>query len=650
MHPVKGCSENRGILLATAHEETQFTRTMNKIKQLFKLKEFYLTTATGILILIAWILEKAQIEPAYLHQIPALVAVALAGGPIVFGAVKGLLQRQINVDELVSIAIIASIYLGEYLAAAIVVFIMALGSLLEEFTAERARHAISALISLSPKTASVRRDDEFIKIPIEQVQIGDTVLVKPGENIPVDGEVIDGQSSVNQASITGESIPIDKFIGYHVFAGTLNVSGALLVQTTKVGSETTLGKIIHLVEEAEESRAPIMRLADRWAKWFTPAILLLAIVVYLLTFDLVRTATVLIVACPCALILATPTAIVAAIGNAAKKGIIIKGGRYLEQASEVDTVIFDKTGTLTLGKPIVSDVLPLDETPPHQILRLAAIAEKFSEHPLADAVLQKAFDDNLDIPDPEGFLNTPGRGVEAHFNGTRVLVGNKAFIAEQNIPIGTEAEQAIENCESAGKTTLLVAMDNELAGILAVTDVLKDTVPNAIEQLRRVGIKHISIFTGDNPQATAVISQQVQADDYFAQMLPDAKLEGIRKLQADGKKVAVIGDGVNDAPALAGADVGIAMGIAGADAAIEAAPICLMTDDIEKLPALFRLSKKAKRVILQNIIFFAIIFNAAALIASSLGELSPITGALIHNVGSVSVVLNSARLIRPSSL
>ncbi|HIE27463.1 TPA: cadmium-translocating P-type ATPase [Candidatus Poribacteria bacterium] len=619
---------------------------MNRIKQLFRLKEFYLTIITGILILVAWILEQAQIEPAYLHQIFALIAVALAGGPIIFGAIRGLLKRQINVDELVSIAIIASLYLGEYLAAAIVAFIMALGSLLEEFTAERARHAISALISLSPKTASVRKDGEFIVVPIEQVQIGDTVLVKPGENIPVDGEVIDGQSSVNQASITGESIPADKFVGHHVFAGTLNLSGALLLHTTKVGSETTLGKIIHLVEEAEENRAPIMRLADRWAKWFTPAILLLATLVYLLTFDLVRTATVLIVACPCALILATPTAIVAAIGNAAKKGIIIKGGRYLEQASEVDNVIFDKTGTLTLGKPIVSDVLSLKGEPPSRILRLSAIAEKFSEHPLAHAVVQKALEGNLDIPDPERFLNIPGRGVEADFNGTRVLVGNKSFIAERNIPLETEAEQAIEDFESAGKTTLLAVLNDELAGILAVTDVIKDTVPNSVEQLREIGIKHISVFTGDNPQAAAEISQRIQADDYFAQMLPEAKLEGVKRLQAQGKKVAIVGDGVNDAPALAAADVGIAMGGAGTDVAIEAAPICLMTDDIEKIPALFRLSRKSKRVILQNIIFFAIIFNAAALIASSLGELSPITGALVHNIGSVSVVLNSARLIR----
>jgi Cd2+/Zn2+-exporting ATPase len=619
---------------------------MNRIKQLLKLKELYLTTATGILILVAWILEKAQIEPAYLHQIFALAAVVLAGGPIILNAIRGLLAHQVNVDELVSIAIIASIYLGEYLAAAIVAFIMALGSLLEEFTAERARHAISALISLSPQTASVRRDGDFTEVPIEQVQIGDIVLVKPGENIPIDGEVIDGQSSVNQASITGESIPVDKFVGHNVFAGTLNLSGAMLVKTIKAGSETTLSKIIHLVEEAEESRAPIIRLADHWAKWFTPAILLIAILVYLLTSDLVRAATVLIVACPCALILATPTAIVAAIGNAAKKGIIIKGGRYLEQAAEVDSIIFDKTGTLTLGKPIVSDVLPLNGRPPNQFLRLAAIAEKFSEHPLASAVVEKALNDNLDIPDPDAFVNTPGRGVEAHFNGTRVLVGNKAFIVEQHIPIEMTTEYTIENFESDGKTTLLVAFDNELAGVLAVTDALKNTVSNSIKQLREIGIKRISIFTGDNPQAAATISHQIQADDYFAQMLPDAKLEGVRKLQAEGKKVALVGDGVNDAPALVAADVGIAMGAAGADAAIEAAPICLMTDDIERIPALFRLSKKTKRVILQNIIFFAIIFNTAALIASSLGELSPISGALVHNIGSVSVVLNSARLIR----
>ena len=626
---------------------------MNRIKQLLKLKEFYLTIVTGIFILVSWILATAKIEPASLHQIFALVAVALAGAPIVFGAIRGLLKRQINVDELVSIAIIASLYLGEYLAAAIVAFIMVLGSLLEEFTSERANHAISELLSLSPETASVRRNGEFVEVPIEQVQIGDTVLVKPGENIPVDGEVIDGQSAINQASITGESVPVDKFVGHHVFAGALNLSGALVVRTEKVGRETTLGKIIHLVEEAEENRAPIVRLADRWAKWFTPAILLIAAGVYLLTPEpdakLYRAATVLIVACPCALILATPTAIVAAIGNAAKKGIIIKGGRYLEQAAEVDTVIFDKTGTLTLGEPIVSEVLCLNGEPPDKILRLAAIAEKFSEHPLASAIVQKARADNLDIPDPEGFVNTPGRGVEASFKGTRVLVGNREFIAGQSIPIETPAKHAVEEGESAGKTTLLVALDDKLAGILAVTDMLKNTVPHSIEELRRVGIKHVSIFTGDNPQAAATISQQIQADDYTAQMLPDAKLEGVKKLQAEGKKVAVIGDGVNDAPALAAADVGIAMGAAGADAAIEAAPICLMTDDIEKVPVLFRLSKKTKRVILQNIIFFAIIFNAAALVASSLGELSPITGALVHNIGSVAVVLNSARLMRYNS-
>jgi len=619
---------------------------MKRIKSLLKLKDFYLVSTTGILILTTWILERIQIAPAYLHQILALVALGLAGGPILLGAIRGLLRRQINVDELVSIAIIASVYLGEYLAAAIVAFIMALGSLLEEFTAERARNAISTLINLSPKTASVRKENGFIEIPIEQVQIGDIVLVKPGEDIPVDGKVIDGQSSVNQASITGESIPVDKFKGNSVFAGTNNLSGTLLIETTKVGSETTLGKIIHLVEQAEENRAPILRLVDRWAKWFTPAVLLIALIVYLLTFELSRTATVLIVACPCALILATPTAIVAAIGNAAKKGIIIKGGRYLEKTAEVDTMIFDKTGTLTLGEPIVSDILSVNGALPGHILRTAAIAEKFSEHPLAKAVLQKAVEQGLDIPEPENFVNVPGRGIQAHFNGTDVLVGNKEFIKERNITIGKQEEKKINNCESSGKTILLVALDNELAGILAVTDALKDKVPKSIQQLRQLGIKQISIFTGDNPQAAASISQNIQADNYIAQMLPDAKLDGVKKLQEEGKKVAIVGDGVNDAPALAMADVGIAMGATGTDAAIEAAQICLMKDDIGKIPELFRLSKKTKRVIYQNIIFFAIIFNAAAIIVSSLGELSPISGALVHNMGSVSVVLNSARLIR----
>lgn len=619
---------------------------MNKIKQIFRLKEFYLTAVTGILILAAWILEEMQIAPAYLYHILALVAVGLAGIPIIYGAIQGLIKRQVNVDELVSIAIIASIYLGEYLAAAIVAFIMALGGLLEEITAESARHAISNLISLSPKTASVRRDEEFVEIPVEEVEVGDVVLVKPGEKIPVDGKVVDGQSSVNQASITGESIPVDKSTGNQVFAGTVNLSSALLIKTTEVGEETTLGKIIRLVEEAEENRAPIVRLADRWAKWFTPAVLLLATVVYLFTFDLIRSATVLIVACPCALILATPTAIVAAIGNAAKKGIIIKGGRYLEQASEIDTVIFDKTGTLTFGKPVVSDVFSLNGKTSNQILQLAATAEKYSEHPLAEAVIQKAVSENLDIPNPKDFANTPGRGVEADFNETHVLVGNREFIAEKDIPIGIQAEQAIQNYELAGKTPLLVAFDDSVEGILAINDQLKESVPNSVKKLREIGIKKISIFTGDNSQTAAKVSKQIQADEYFAQMLPDAKLEGVHKIQAEGSKVAVVGDGVNDAPALAAANLGIAMGATGTDVAIEAAPVSLMADDIEKIPILFRLSKKTKRVILQNIIFFAVIFNAAALIASSLGQLSPITGALVHNIGSVSVVLNSARLIR----
>ncbi len=605
-------------------------------------RDFAATAAALALILLS--VAADLLGSPTLATILALAGVAVGGLFIVVGAVEGLISRELNVDELVSIAIVASVLVGEYLSAAFVAFMMLAGKMLEDFTAQRAANALGELASLSPKAARVRRDGVEEKVPVEALRPGDLVLVRSGEAIPVDGEVVSGQASVNQAAITGESMPVPKGKGSEVYAGTMNELGALEIRTSRVGDDTTLGRIASLVEEAESNRAPIVRVADRYARYFTPVILGLAALVFLATRNPISAVTVLIVACPCALVMATPTAIIAGVANAARRGILIKGGARLEAAGKVDAVAIDKTGTLSLGEPEVHEVITLDGWDQKAVLELATAAEKFSEHPLGRAVVRKGGELGIVAADPDAFEVVPGRGVLAEVSGRSVVLGTADLLRERGIPLDDSALDTVSGLQERGRTALLMAVDGKVRGSLGLADRIRPEAGRAITRLRATGVRRIVMLTGDNKRVAAAVAAQAGIDEYAAELLPEQKVERVRKLQAEGYRVAMVGDGINDAPALAAADAAVAMGAAGSDIAVDTADIALMTGDIAKAAEALGLSRKTLTVIKQNIAF-ALFWNAVALILAGSGVLSPIAGALVHNVGSVAVVANSARLV-----
>jgi Cd2+/Zn2+-exporting ATPase len=564
----------------------------------------------------------------------ALIAVLILGGPIVWNAAKGLRELQTNVDELVSLAIVASVFIGEYQAAA--AFIMVLGSLLEKFTSERARSAIHSLIKLNPDQATLLIDEEEIPVPIKDVKQGDLALIRPGERIPVDGLIIRGEAAVNQSSLTGESMPVDKKPGDQVYAGTVIYSGMLVVQVERAGEESTLGRLIQLVQDAESVKAPILRAADRYAKYFTPVIIALSILVFLFTRDINRAVTLLIVGCPCAFILAAPTAVTASLGNAAKHGVLIKGGAFLEELGRIDAVLFDKTGTLTTGEPVVAKIVPFAPHSENSLLALAASAEKYSEHPVARAILKAAQEAECMLREPESFRQIVGSGIEALVDGKPVFVGA--------VQEGDPDYDKVKNEDHSG-TVLIVRQSEKALGYLAVSDQIRADVGVVIENLGKIGIKKIALLTGDGFAAASGISKQAGIEEFYTTLLPGQKLEYIRGLQQQNYKVAMVGDGINDAPSLAAADIGIAMGAMGTDVALDAADIALMNDELDKIPFSLRLGKTTLNTVNFNIAF-AMVFNFLAIIGSGLGYLHPISGAVVHNIGSVFVVINSARLIR----
>lgn len=604
-------------------------------------RTYILTAISGLFLIFSWFgwfKEQLGFDPAW-------VTVIISGVPILKGAAIGLITRgDIKAGVLVSMALIAAMAIGEYFAAGEVAFIMMIGELLENRTVTKAKAGIKELLSVVPPTARVRRDGREVQVPIEEVEVGDLVLVKPGEYIPMDGEVVSGQSSVCQAAITGESIPIDKLPGDEVFIGSLNQLGAIEVKATKVGEDTTLAKVVKLVEEAENSKAPVIRTADRWATWMVPVALLIAVLVYVFTGDLIRAVTILIVFCPCALCLATPTAMMAGIGNAAKKGILVKSGAAMELSGKVNAIIFDKTGTLTTGKPEVTEIRSFSYISEREILLAAASAEKFSEHPLAQAIIRKALYDGLTIPDPDSFQVRLGHGVEALNRGSIILVGNRKLMEQEFISLSHEVEEFIQKAEEKGQTTMLVAVDRVLAGVVLVADPVKEESSEAVKSLQASGIREIWMLTGDNPGTAAAIAAKINISNYLAEQLPEHKGDAVKKLKNQGYIVAMVGDGINDTPALALADIGIAMGAAGTDIAVKTADIALMSDDISKIPQLIKLSRHILRTININIMV-SMLINLVAIGLASLGIMGPITGALVHNAGSVLVVANSGRLI-----
>jgi len=603
-----------------------------KFRELLMLKEFYLTAAGAALIGASYLFAHV-VHAHLLAPLCAVLAVLVLGGPIIWGAITGLLARKSNVDELVSLAMLAAVLIGEYLSAAVVALIMIVGSLLEKYTAQRARSAIHALLQLSPTDVCVVRDGHEQPIPQEEVVIGDAVIVRPGERIAVDGTVMRGSASVNQASLTGESMPVEKHSGDPVYAGTTIVTGMLCVSTQRVGADTSLGRLIRLVHDAEQSRAPILRVADRFAQYFTPAIILLGVGVYAFTGDIHRAITVLIVGCPCAFILAAPTAVTAALGNAARNGVLIKAGALLEEIGRISAVVFDKTGTLTTGQPTVVRTVPAAGYTEHEVLSWAGSAETYSEHPVAQAICRAATTAQCPRMEPVDFQQLPGQGITATVLHRQVFVGTTTDM----LPTAWADLQ--------GVTRLVVQLDHQPIGYLAIADTLRPEAQQVIPRLGELGIPNIALLTGDQAEAARHIARQCGIQDVHAGVLPEHKLERIRLLQQQGLKVAMVGDGINDAPSLVAADIGIAMGAMGTDVAIESADVALMTDDLAKIPYMLALGKKTIRTINHNIAF-ALMFNVLALIASSLGYLTPVLGAVTHNIGSVLVVVNSALLLR----
>ena len=576
----------------------------------------------------------------------AVLAALTAGLPIWWSTVRGLWARDFTVDVLVSTAILAALVVGEYQAGAIVAVMLLGGGLLEQLTVARASQALVALLARIPNVATVIRGDSETSVSVEEIRPGDTVRVRTGGMVPVDGLVVQGAAAMDQGSITGESIPVDKTPGDQVFAGTLNRAGTLDIRATQVGSGTTLGKIVRLVEAAQRSAAPVQRLANRYAQFYAPIAFAIAAAVYVLTADILRAITVLIVFCPCALVLATPTAVIAGIGNAAKRTVVIKGGAQFEAAGRIDVVAFDKTGTVTRGEPSVTDVIvgDLRGNGEGELLRLAAAAEKFSEHPLGRAIVAEATARGIEVPDPQESRIVPGVGVEALVDSHRIFVGRSNGFGGPSASLDPTAAHVTETLEAQGKTILTVTTDGRLVGWIALRDTVRPGVTEAIAALRRAGVREVLLLTGDNPRAAAAVAKQVGVDSYRAGMLPEEKLEVVRDFQRRGRRVAVVGDGVNDAPALAAADIGIAMGAAGTDVAIETADIALMSSDLNRIPEVLALARQALRIIRDNI-FLSVAINLLAVFLAGVGLVTPILGAIIHEISAMLVVLNAVRLI-----
>jgi len=602
-------------------------------------------TLASLLLLIAATIQAPDglVNSTHAHTWLYLAA-ALAGSVYIWwSAFQGIRKRDFTADIPVSFATAAALIIGQYSAAAVVAVLLLLGGMLEEFVSARAGNALDELSKLLPDRVTVRRDGEDRVVPLEEVQSGDLVLIRSGDRIPVDGAISLGTASVNQAAITGESLPVEKQVGDLVYAGTLNEVGALEVRATKVGTETTLGQIRRMVEEAQKQKAPIERILNRYAKFYTPAAIILGALVWWFSGDILRAITILIVFCPCVMVLATPTALVASIGNAALRGSLVKKGATIEAMAKVNAVAFDKTGTLTFGQPKLTTIQPFGEMTETELLRLAASAEKLSEHPLGRAVVQAAIAREVVDPDPEELTVLPGLGVRARIQDGEVVIGRPRLLSEQDITVGSDIAARARNLAAVGRTVILVAHNRQIVGMLVLEDTLRSEASSVITRLGKMGIRTV-LVTGDNTVTAERIAGALGISEVHAEVLPAQKVEIVKQLQAQGWSVAFVGDGVNDGPALATANVGVAMGLGGTDVAIETAEIALLSDDLAKLPHLLSLSRQAMRAIKQNLIFSLSVLAIAVGLAIP-GILSPVTGALLHELSSIPVIANSARLI-----
>ena len=587
------------------------------------------------------------IRLSFLPFDPAWVTIIISGIPLLYLAIWRMIHNpgisKISSALLICIAMFAAIAIGDLFAAGEVVFIMAIGALLEEATTNRAKKGLKNLIRLAPTKGRRLKDGKEEMIPAEEIRQGDILRILPGETIPVDGAIINGETSVDQSVMTGESLPVDKGVGEEVFCGTINRFGSIDISATKVGENSSLQKLIRMVQDAENKQAPMQRIADRVASWLVPVALLIAILSYIFTGNIVTAVTVLVVFCPCALVLATPTAIMAAIGQATKHGVIIKSGEALEKMGKVDTIAFDKTGTLTFGRLDVSDTISFDETVREtDLLSLAASAEAKSEHPLGKAIVAYARAKEIPVMESTAFTMTTGRGIFAEVDNRKLLCGNEKFLTENGVSIDNKMQSSLERLRTQGKASVLIAEDQKCIGVIALSDVLRPEAKGMVSRLSDMHTRTV-LLTGDHQKTADYFAQQVGISEVRAELLPEEKVQNIEKLQAENHKVCMIGDGVNDAPALKTADVSVAMGSMGSDIAIDAADVALMSDDISKIPYLKRLSNATVKTIKASITL-SMCINFAAIVLSLMEVLTPTTGALVHNAGSCFVVLIAALL------
>jgi len=609
-----------------------------------------MTIASGLLLVIATIMDWVGVNPNIL--IPLYIVTAILGG---YHAAKsglyGLRSLSLDMNFLMTVAVIGAAAIGEWSEGATVAFLFSFGNMLQTYTMDKTRNSIRALMELAPPEALVSRNGEEQRFPVEEIVIGDIIIVKPGERIAMDGVVKNGLSAVNQATITGESIPVEKVVGDSVYAGTVNEHGVLEIEVTKIAADSTLSKIMHLVEEAQGQKAPSQQLVDVFAKYYTPAVLLIATGIMFipwLAFGqpfatwFYKGLVLLVISCPCALVISTPVAIVSAIGNSSRRGVLIKGGAYLEQMGAIGAIAFDKTGTLTRGRPEVTDIVPMNGISEKKFLIMAASIERWSEHPLAVAIVKKA--KGFELKPVTKFKALVGRGAQADIDGQMIYIGNMRLFEELGHQL-TQYETTLINLENQGKTVMLMGTKDSLHGVIAVADTLRDNSKEAVQALREAGMKHIAMLTGDNNRVAGAIAGEIGLDTFYSELLPEDKVATVGKLIHEYGSVIMVGDGVNDAPAMAKADIGVAMGVAGSDTALETADIALMADDLGKLAYVIKLSRKTVTIIKQNI-GFSIVIKIIFVIFTFVGMVDLWLAVLADMGSSILVTLNGMRLMR----
>lgn len=611
-----------------------------------------MTAVAAVFLIIKLVLQYGTDIEVPLWCDPAWVAVVITGIPLLYLAVWRIIHNpgisKISSALLIVIGMAACILMtvigshDELFAAGEIGLIMSIGALLEDRTTEHARSGLRKLISLTPQIARRIVDGKEEEVPVESIAVGDVIRVLPGETIPVDAVLVEGSTAVDQSVMTGESLPVDKAVGDRVFSGTLNGFGSFDARAVEIGEDSSLQKLIRLVKEADEQKAPIARIADQVANWLVPLALAIAIVTWLVTGDAEKGITILVVFCPCALILATPTAIMAGIGQATKHGVIIKSGEALEKMGRIDTIAFDKTGTLTYGKLTVSDVEPIGDNSKEDVLTVCAAVESRSEHPLGKAVTEYAKSLNIDIPEPSNTVVTAGKGLSAVVGGKKVICGSERFVTESGTDVPADATATLEKLRSQGKATIVVAVDGNVAGVIGLSDVMRDETPAAVRRLEDMSVRTV-LLTGDHKAAADYFAEKAGVTEVHSELMPEEKVRNVSELMEGGSCVCMVGDGVNDAPALKTAYIGVAMGGMGSDIAIEAADAAIVGDDISRVPYLKRLANVTVFTI-KTSIAISLVLNALAITFSIMGVLNPTTGALWHNVGSCLVILLAASL------